>query len=298
MFAEFEEIAPSLLPFLVLNLPPDACIQMDEDPFADLGKSSWSIQLLDTLAAELGQDSRMATAYLPLVASSVTEATVMIDMKHAFQRKLSLSNFHMLLLLCKLVAYLMIGKMYDGRGRTFCVNIARSFHINLRHFLFIERKLYQYFTAHFEEISLLAAEENRKSKRSKYIRYAKIGVVSLGAGAVIAVTGGLAAPAIAAALVVMGSTSAAVTVAASATTVACVFGGTAAGLSGYKMMKRTRGVTEFAFEQYYGESMPSLMVVISGWQKRPEDYKRAAGVIPSEMTDKVTPFTCVPKGVE
>lgn len=50
-----------------------------------------------------------------------------------------------------------------------------------------------------------------------YCRYAKIGAVSLGAGAVLAVTGGLAAPALAGALLVMGGTSAAAAVSVSAT---------------------------------------------------------------------------------
>lgn len=50
------------------------------------------------------------------------------------------------------------------------------------------------------------AEKGRKS--SSIVRYAKIGAVGLGVGAVLAVTGGMAAPAIAGAMLLMGTTSA------------------------------------------------------------------------------------------
>jgi hypothetical protein len=83
--------------------------------------------------------------------------------------------------------------------------------------------------------------QDPKSNRAKYIRYAQIGAVSLTAGAAIALTGGLAAPAIAAA---WGGFS----FLTSAGVAATLFGSAGAGLTGYKMMKRTKGLTDFAFE--------------------------------------------------
>jgi hypothetical protein len=52
------------------------------------------------------------------------------------------------------------------------------------------------------------SKQKEKSQTSKMIRFAKIGAVGLGVGAVLAVTGGLAAPAICGALLVMGTTGA------------------------------------------------------------------------------------------
>jgi hypothetical protein len=42
----------------------------------------------------------------------------------------------------------------------------------------------------------------------------------------------------------------AATAASVAASMALIFGGTGAGLAGYKMVKRTRGLTDFGFEQY------------------------------------------------
>lgn len=131
------------------------------------------------------------------------------------------------------------------------------------------------------------SKQKEKSQTSQMIRFAKIGAVGLGVGAVLAVTGGLAAPAICGALLIMGTTGAGsysyslATIGAtknitvcrtfyiymfviisslevvspcssgamiSVSTMATLFGTAGAGLAGYKMMKRTRGLQEFKFE--------------------------------------------------
>jgi hypothetical protein len=290
LFQFFQSKAQVLFPLVVLSLPYDAALVASShdfiDPSSEVIKAHWTLQLLDELAEEMQLDAKFVAAYVPLIPSLGRNVSNTNELREAFANKLQLSPVDLIAFLCHLVSFLMIGKFYDGRGRALSANMARTFSIDTKDFLFIEKKLYHYFLTHVEEVKLLAetAEEKIKKRRAKYIRYAKIGVVTLGAGAVVAVTGGLAAPAIAAALVVMGTTSAAAA-AATATTVACIFGGSAAGLSGYKMLKRTRGITEFEFEQHFEETMPSIMIVISGWQKRPEDYKRAVGVVPSHMKD-------------
>jgi len=53
---------------------------------------------------------------------------------------------------------------------------------------------------------------------------------------------------VASALVLLGTTTA--TAASVAGSMALIFGGTGAGLAGYKMLKRTRGLTDFEFFQY------------------------------------------------
>lgn len=51
------------------------------------------------------------------------------------------------------------------------------------------------------------AASHQKDKVNKYLRYAKIGAAALGGGALLAVTGGLAAPAISVGLAAMGTTA-------------------------------------------------------------------------------------------
>jgi hypothetical protein len=70
-------------------------------------------------------------------------------------------------------------------------------------------------------------QEKNQRRNKKLLRYAKIGAASLGAGAILAVTGGLAAPALAGALVLMGTTTIAATV--SLSTMAAVFGSVGGG---------------------------------------------------------------------
>lgn len=57
-----------------------------------------------------------------------------------------------------------------------------------------------------------------------------------------------AAPAVAGALILMGYSAA--TAASVAGSMAMLFGGTGAGLAGYKMIKRTRGLTDFEFQSF------------------------------------------------
>jgi hypothetical protein len=53
---------------------------------------------------------------------------------------------------------------------------------------------------------------------------------------------------VAASLILMGTSAA--TAASVAGSMAMIFGGTGAGLAGYKMLVRTRGLTDFQFLQY------------------------------------------------
>lgn len=62
------------------------------------------------------------------------------------------------------------------------------------------------------------------------------------------------------ALLVLGAS--ATTAATLAGSMALIFGGTGAGLAGYKMLKRTRGLTDFEFFQYDEKVQTIRKVVI------------------------------------
>jgi len=119
------------------------------------------------------------------------------------------------------------------------------------------------------------ASENRTGARSATSALAKWiqvgGAATLG-GVALVLTGGVAAPALVGTLTALGATGGligaaaggvAATLSAMGGTVGiCVmFGGAGAGLAGYKMARRTVGLTEFSFEPLRGED-DGLGVVI------------------------------------
>jgi hypothetical protein len=62
-----------------------------------------------------------------------------------------------------------------------------------------------------------------------------------------------------------------------------IFGAAGAGLTGYKMARRTRGLRDFSFERCcYDVDKLSVVIMISGWMQCPDDDKRTYGVLPSE----------------
>lgn len=118
--------------------------------------------------------------------------------------------------------------------------------------------------------------------REQLLRGLKIG----GAGAIgatlFALTGGLAAPGIAAGLAaVAGGSAVAVgvtTVLSSAAAVSTIFGVGGAGLAGYKMHRRTKGLTEFDFQKEgmskSNEAELFSTICISGWLRDSRDFQR------------------------
>lgn len=142
-------------------------------------------------------------------------------------------------------------------------------------------------------------EENGDDKQGRAKTWAKwkrgglIGAAALTGGALLAVTGGLAAPAIAAGLTalaptlgtiipVIGSTGFAAAAAAAGTTVGSVavgasFGAAGASLTGYKMARRTGGVEEFGFEgigENHQQGCLAVGIVVSGFVNEPEDFTK------------------------
>eukprot|EP01018_Ginkgo_biloba_P021316 Gb_13022 [translate_table: standard] len=135
--------------------------------------------------------------------------------------------------------------------------------------------------------------DGKKSKWSKWKRGGIIGAAALTGGTLLAITGGLAAPAIAAGLSALAPTlgtiipvigasgfAAAATAAGSvagSVAVAASFGAAGAGLSGTKMARRTGGVDEFEFEpigENHQQGRLAVGILISGFIFELEDFTR------------------------
>jgi hypothetical protein len=124
--------------------------------------------------------------------------------------------------------------------------------------------------------------------RDSILRGLKIGGAAVVAGTLFAVTGGLAAPGIAAGVAaIAGGTAAAAAATAVLTSTAAVtaiFGVGGGSLAAYKMQRRTQGLTEFQFRKESTESSADLFmtVAISGWLRDKCDFQRPWGVSPTD----------------
>jgi len=143
--------------------------------------------------------------------------------------------------------------------------------------------------------------------REQIFRGLKIGGTAVVAGTLFAVTGGLAAPGIVAGIAtVAGGTAVATTAAAvlsSTAAVTAIFGVGGGGLVGYKMGRRTQGLTEFEFMKETAQKDTDELdddielteaelfstVCISGWLRDECDFQRPWGITPSKpaLKDKM-----------
>eukprot|EP00249_Psilotum_nudum_P016462 c25836_g1_i1 orf=296-2623(-) len=136
-------------------------------------------------------------------------------------------------------------------------------------------------------------DEKQKNTWTKWKRGGLIGAAALTGGTLLAITGGLAAPAIAAGLSalaptlgtilpIIGSSGFAAAAAAAGTTagsvaVAASFGAAGAGLTGSKMARRTGGVDEFGFEgvgENHQQGHLAVGILVSGFINDPGDFTK------------------------
>jgi len=121
--------------------------------------------------------------------------------------------------------------------------------------------------------------------KKNILRGLKVSCAGLVAGSIFAVTGGLAAPAIAAGIATISSTaatSAAFATLTSTTAITSIFGFGGGGLAAYKMQRRTKGLTEFNFQkESKGRAELFSTICISGWLKDTCDFQRPWGVKPT-----------------
>lgn len=245
---------------------------------------TWNQRIISLLENELSLPESYFEAYKELVPSregnSDKQFTV-FEMLEPFVDVIRRSEMDTFSITIRLAVFLILNGAYDARGREFLRNICYILKLDRDLFISLENSI----SAMLHNAKGILGTTSKQRNTYTFGRIAKIGTVAIGAGALLAVTGGLAAPAIAAALIAFGST-AAMTAAGltTATIMASVFGTAGAGLSGYKMIRRTSGLQEFEFEnQGSGQDHLAIMIVVSGYLIDKNDYRRFCGMFPKDI---------------
>ncbi|XP_053546277.1 transmembrane and coiled-coil domain-containing protein 4 isoform X1 [Bombina bombina] len=167
-----------------------------------------------------------------------------------------------------LVSFSLKDGYYDARTRVLISHVSWLLRVPPQTMEVCEESLMQKLKQFTEEPSESVQESRRKKEsRKKLKRYLLIGLATVGGGTVIGLTGGLAAPFVAAgAATIIGSAGAAVLGSTAGIAVmASLFGAAGAGLTGYKMKKRVGAIEEFEFLPLTGGRELHICIAITGW---------------------------------
>ncbi|KAI6056525.1 transmembrane and coiled-coil domain-containing protein 4 isoform X1 [Marmota monax] len=157
---------------------------------------------------------------------------------------------------------------YDARARVLVCHMTSLLQVPLEELDVLEETFLESLKETKEEESETAeASRKKRENRRKWKRYLLIGLATVGGGAVIGVTGGLAAPLVAAgAATIIGSAgAAALGSAAGIAVMTSLFGAAGAGLTGYKMKKRVGAIEEFTFLPLTEGRQLHITIAITGW---------------------------------
>ncbi|NXU56137.1 TMCO4 protein, partial [Turnix velox] len=167
-----------------------------------------------------------------------------------------------------LLAFSLKDGYYDARARVLICHIMWLLRTPLEELEVLEESLLESLKEQKEEESETAeASRKKKERRKKLKRYLLIGLATVGGGTVIGLTGGLAAPLVAAgAATIIGSAgAAALGSTAGIAVMASLFGAAGAGLTGYKMKKRVGAIEEFEFLPLTEGKQLHITIAITGW---------------------------------
>lgn len=218
---------------LVCCLPSEECHFTWE---SDSKKVSYNHKILSYIANDWNIPTPYFETYRNLFAVLNSNDASEIDRKDilsAFIGVLIQMKTDLTDVLIRICIYLISNRFYSSRGRRLLRNLSVSFQLPYKDFIALEICISSVLKNYEDFIK----KSTKKEKVHDIKRYAKIGAVSIGAGALLALTGGMAAPAIAAALLAVGGTTA-LTLAtfSSVTIIASLLGSAGAGLAGYKMV--------------------------------------------------------------
>ncbi|XP_038864155.1 transmembrane and coiled-coil domain-containing protein 4 isoform X2 [Salvelinus namaycush] len=166
-----------------------------------------------------------------------------------------------------LVSFSVKDGLYDSRSRVLIRHVSCLLRVSPQQLEEFEATLGERLREGVVETAEESSRRQTKERGRKLRRYLLIGLATVGGGAVIGVTGGLAAPLVAAgASAVLGAGGAAVLGSATGIAImASLFGAAGAGLTGYKMNKRVGAIEEFEFLPLSSGKHLHLTVAVTGW---------------------------------
>ncbi|XP_022100634.1 transmembrane and coiled-coil domain-containing protein 4-like isoform X2 [Acanthaster planci] len=166
-----------------------------------------------------------------------------------------------------LIGHALAEGQYDARSRVLALHVASLMGVQESEIQNFEGTIVSSFIQ--EEVEVSEEEKIEKEKRAKMKkvkRFAMIGAAAVGGGALIGLTGGLAAPLIASAgAALLGGSVGFLGTAAGVAVMASVFGAAGAGLTGFKMKRRVGAIEEFEFEAVSSEKDLHVTIAVSGW---------------------------------
>ncbi|XP_077465333.1 transmembrane and coiled-coil domain-containing protein 4 isoform X1 [Stigmatopora argus] len=156
---------------------------------------------------------------------------------------------------------------YDARSRVLIRHVSFLLRVSPQELEDFEETLSEKLTEGGEESEEESSRRRKRERGRKLRRYLLVGLATVGGGTLIGVTGGLAAPLVAAgAGAVLGAGGAAALGSATGIAImASLFGAAGAGLTGYKMNKCVGAIEEFEFLPLSSGKHLHLTVTVTGW---------------------------------
>ncbi|KAK3583744.1 hypothetical protein CHS0354_022776 [Potamilus streckersoni] len=187
---------------------------------------------------------------------------------------------------------------YDARWRVLIKYMCLQLRISWDDIEQVETTLAETLEESAYEMSEEEKQEKAKKRRKEKIkRYVLIGIATVGGGTLIGLTGGLAAPLVAAGAgaIIGGAGAAALGSTAGVAIIGSLFGVAGAGLAGFKMKKRVGALEEFSFEP---------LTVVGGRLRMGEITKQlhisiaVTGWLTDSMNDFRIPWKCLAESKE
>lgn len=229
----------------------------------------WSKSYISKVVQHLGLPLSVATSLtLMLDETKASEDDKNMDLlRNALKNEASLSED--ISILCKELVRLSLKQGgYDARARVLVYIFARKLGTGEDQVLSYEDELADSLNTLIQKDQEVHAEADKRKSRRRKKKALMIGLGVVAGGAIIGLTGGLAAPVVAASAGALIGGSGATFLASSAglAFITSVFGATGAGLTGYKMNRRVGMTEEFGFLSLSDRvHRLHLTVCVSGW---------------------------------
>eukprot|EP01135_Chromosphaera_perkinsii_P003158 Nk52_evm47s236 gene=Nk52_evmTU47s236 len=160
-----------------------------------------------------------------------------------------------------------IDGIYDARARVLAFELTNGFSIPATCVEEFEYSISEALLEANAETEEERIEREKDEKKKKKNRWLKVTAAAVGGGALIGLTGGLAAPFVAAGAgaVVGAGAGAALASAGGIALMTTLFGVAGAGIGGYKMKKRVGELKEFEIQTVSENSRLHAKILVSGW---------------------------------